>query len=131
MRVSRRIVLATDVQGVTRGGWQGNRPPHYLSHHHYLHSYLHQEMARKTALGHLLPQNHHKDKEKTISSPQEQLTPPPAAVALLKTTTGPEGERQSDEAEQLSLPTTWQLGDPQLKRSRQDQTKARRALEVS
>ena len=88
-------------------------------------------MARKTALGHLLPQNHHKDKDKTTSPFQEQLTPPPAAVALLKTATGPEGERQSYEAEQLDVPTTWQLGDPQLKRSRQDQTKARRALEVS
>ena len=79
----------------------------------------------------LLPQNHHKDKDKTISSSQEQLTPPPAAVALLKTAAGAEGEWQSYEAEQLNVPTTWQLGDPQLKRSRQDQTKARRALEVS
>ena len=131
MRVSRRIVLATDALGVTRGGWQGNRHTNYLSHHHYLHPYLHKEMARKTALGHLLPQNHHKDKDETISPSQEQLTPPPAAVALLKTATGAEGERQPDEAEQLNLPTTWQLGDPQLKRSRQDQTKARRALEVS
>ena len=88
-------------------------------------------MARKTGFGHLLLQNHHKDKDKTISPFQEQLTPPPAAVALLKTTIGAEGERQSDEAEQLDIPTPWQLGDPQLKRSRQDQTKARRALEVS
>ena len=49
MRVSRRIVLVTDALGVTRGGWQGNRHPHYLSHHHHLHPYLHQEMVRKTA----------------------------------------------------------------------------------